>query len=127
LESGATYLKRLTASELAEWEEGWFQSLLEETMGPTNSLNTQSIDDETTGPSITQPTSPNANPISDSSTPTASHELPQPDPVAPKGTLKRHQPNFEELLLAKRTLTNRFINLGVTGVDGTAIIVHKKL
>jgi hypothetical protein len=126
LESGATYFKKLTMSELAEWEEARFERQLDE--GPTDSLDTQRsanpigdpIGDET-GPDINQPTAGDqsqvTNPISDSSS--------QQDPVAPEGASERPQPD-DPLPPAKRTRTDRFINLGVTGVDGTAVIIHKK-
>ena len=120
LDSGATYFKKLTPSELTEWEEARFQSRLEETTEhetpdiPTNIPGPEDLEP----PTITMPT---ANPsLSD----------PDPDPpsdlsVTAASGSKRPSPDDGQGPAKKRT-NDRFVNLGVTAIDGTAVIVHKK-
>ena len=106
LESGATYFKRLTPSELAEWEETRFQARTEETPTPQPT------------PDIPNRSASDPNPDSPS----------DPSPSAPcgsEGPLRDNDQEPSTRTLADRT-NDKFVNLGVTAIDGTAVMIYKK-
>lgn len=153
LDSGATYFKRLTASELTEWEETRFQSQLQATGSDAsepssgdpspNPMTPAPPTDPSPNPMTPAPTDPSPNPTSltPASTllpddpvtlaPTTTPILSDPEsPALPAGAQKRRLPDSDQAPPPKKTLAdrtnNKFINLGVTAGDGTAIMIHKK-